>query len=166
MSSIFLISVVGKDNLDTLNNLAELTHSHQGKWLNSRVIKLEGLFSSIIKVEVPDSESTALQAALKALPELQLAIYPTEEVIPSNCSKVSLVIDAEDRPGLINDITELFAQNSIHINKMESHRVSVQGTGKNVFSAEFDIQVPENVNTPEIIAEIESLKPKVMVNQI
>jgi len=165
MDSIFLVSVVGKDKLNTLNSLADLTHSHQGKWLSSRVVKLEGLFSSIIKVEVPESETEALQAAFKALPDLQLAVYPAGEQSTVKSTDVNLVIDAEDRPGLINDITQLLVENGIHVNKMECNRLSVPGAGENVFSAEFDIQVPEGVNTTNVIDEIESLKPRVVVSQ-
>lgn len=165
MSSIFLVSVIGQDKLNTLNSLADLTHSHQGKWLSNRVVKLEGLFSSIIKIEVPTGEKDALQTALKAMPDLQLTIYPVGEASTEESTPAHLVIDAEDRPGLIHDITALLVEHGIQVNKMECNRLSVPEAGGNVFNAELDILIPDGVSTSNVTAEIEKLKPRVMVTQ-
>jgi glycine cleavage system regulatory protein len=54
----------------------------------------------------------------------------------------------------------------VNVNKLECHRVSVPDAGENVFTAEFDLMVPDNENTASIIAEIEGLQEQMVVSQV
>ncbi|WP_432452326.1 MULTISPECIES: glycine cleavage system protein R [unclassified Agarivorans] len=165
MSALFLVSVIGEDKPGTLNNLADLTHSYQGTWLSSRVVNLDGQLACIFKVQVPQKNNQALQQALQDLPDVQLSICECKAAHLSRADAVSLVIDAEDRPGLINDITRLLMGHGVSVNKLECHRMSVPDAGGNVFTAELDLMIPDSENTLNIIAEIEGLQEQMVVNQ-
>jgi glycine cleavage system regulatory protein len=166
MSALFLVTAVGEDKPGTLNHLADLTHSHQGKWLSSRVVNLDGYVACIFKVQVPQKNSQALQERLLALDELQVTIHQCKPAHLLEAEPIRLSIDAEDRPGLINDITRLLVGHGVNVNKLECHRVSVPDAGENVFTAEFDLMVPDNENTASIIAEIEGLQEQMVVSQV
>ncbi|MDO6763052.1 glycine cleavage system protein R [Agarivorans sp. 1_MG-2023] len=165
MSALFLVTAVGEDKPGTLNRLADITHSQQGKWLSSRVVNLDGQFACIFKVQVPQKNSQTLQDALLNVDGVQLDIHDCKPAHLSQSESLRLVIDAEDRPGLINDITRLLVGHGVNVNKLECHRVSVPEAGGNVFTAELDLMVPDSENTASIIAEIESLQAQMVVNQ-
>ncbi|MGY5452508.1 glycine cleavage system protein R [Agarivorans sp. MS3-6] len=165
MSALFLVTVVGEDKPGRLNSLADLTHSHQGKWLSSRVINLDGQFACIFKVQIPQKNEQALRDDLANLPDLQLSFHDCKPAHLVKSAEVKLVIGAEDRPGLINDITRLLVEHGVNVTKLECHRMSVPDAGENVFTAELDLMIPDSENTAGIIAEIEALQPQMVVNQ-
>ncbi|BEU02365.1 glycine cleavage system regulatory protein [Agarivorans sp. OAG1] len=166
MSDLFLVTATGEDKPGTLNRLADITHSHQGKWLSSRVVNLDGQVACIFKVQVPQKNTQALQQALLAVDDLHLSINGCKPAHLSQSESLSLVIDAEDRPGLINDITRLLVGHGVNVNKLECHRMSVPEAGGSVFTAELDLMVPDSENTAGIIAEIEGLQSQMVVNQV
>jgi glycine cleavage system regulatory protein len=155
----FLVTITGPYRPGIMNQLAALTHQHQGKWLSNKMANLEGQFAAIIKVELPQASTSALQAALAALPELQLTVHEHSPIPTQTTQSIELKIDARDQPGLINEITKVISDQDISVDHMASRRLSVPGTGDTVFTAEFSLTTPAELSPATLVAELEALYP-------
>ncbi|MBY6188453.1 ACT domain-containing protein [Marinobacter hydrocarbonoclasticus] len=165
MNAHFLMTVVGPDRPGMLNQLAATTHHHQGKWLNTRTINLEGQFAAIIKVEAPASELQQLQEALTEAPRMLVQIHECHPDLAVMPKPVHLQIDAADRPGLVNDITATLDGHGISVEKLECHRVA-SAEGGTLFTAELAVQMPAELDPDLVLMELEGLGEKVMVQRI
>ncbi|MBY5993898.1 glycine cleavage system protein R [Ferrimonas balearica] len=165
MTALFLMTVMGPDRPGMLNQLAALTHQHQGKWLNSRMINLEGQFAAIIKVEVPKSQQQQLQEALMETPRMHLQIHDCHPEWSAPDRTLALQIDAKDQPGLINDITSALTSHGINVEQMECHRVA-SAEGGTLFTAELALSVPAELDPDLVVMELEGLHSHLMVQRL
>ena len=163
MGDQFIMTVVGPDEPGVMNSLAEITHRHEGKWLASKISNLEGQFAAVIKVEAPAAQTQRLKEALIALPRLQLAIHDCRPAQSTATRSVSLTIDSEDYPGLVNEVAALLHSHGINVNHMTSHRLSVAETGSTVFTAELDMSVPAELDPAQVAMELECLHKRMVV---
>ncbi|MBW3141598.1 glycine cleavage system protein R [Ferrimonas balearica] len=165
MNAHFLMTVVGPDRPGMLNQLASTTHHHQGKWLNTRTINLEGQFAAIIKVEAPQSEMQQLQEALCEAPRMLVQIHEChpEQAVPAK--PFHLQIDAADRPGLVNDITAALDGHGIAVEKLECHRVG-SADGGTLFTAELALHMPAELDPDIVMMELEGLSDRMIVQRI
>ncbi|WP_026958490.1 MULTISPECIES: glycine cleavage system protein R [Aliagarivorans] len=157
MSAMFMVTVSGAEHPERLRDLATLTHQHQGKWVNSRVINLDGYFATIFKVELPEDQAEPLQDKLIDFPDVNLQILPCLDTPEVARHTVALHVDAEDRAGLIQDITSCLAQHDVVVDKMECHRFQVADAASLVFSAAFELSVPASLDIGMIKSELEEL---------
>ena len=164
MNRQFIVSIVGPDRAGLLKYFAAATHERGGKWLHSKVIRLDGQFAAIIKIELPESQVQVLKSWFEAQ-EAYLLVF--SEVVSGGGEDVrafKLQVDAEDRPGLVNDITHVLLENQIKIADMACHRVGVADLGASVFTSEFELKVPGDVDLGELTLEIEALGGDIRAN--
>ena len=154
----FLVTLTGPYQPGIMNRLAALTHQYQGKWLSNKMVNLEGRFAAIIKIELPDTNVSTLQAALSALPDMQMTVHDNLWQ-PEATKTIELKVDAKDQPGLINEITKVTSSLDISIDDMTSRRISVPETGSTVFTSEFDLTLPEQLDEDTLITALEALHP-------
>jgi len=157
MSTQFMVTVTGADRSGLVRQLAEKTHLRGGKWLDSKIVHLEGLFAGIIKIDIPDNAAQTLKKELQALEGLELSFAEPSvtEKVPS--SIVNLNVKATDRPGIISDITHLLMDNSVSVEHMECHRFDVSGISNTVFSANLVLAVPLDMDSKSLVEELEAL---------
>lgn len=166
MTTPFILSVVGTDSPGVLRQLAQLIHQHQGKWLNSKVANLEGVFTALIKLDLPASQVQQLQEALLSLPNLQVRIHESQPAADVDTRQLKFKIDAEDQPGLVNDITNLLESHSINVDKLDSHRFNIPGTHYTAFEADIVITAPAELDPDVIAMELEGLHEHIKVHKV
>jgi len=157
MSTQFMVTVTGADRSGLVRQLAEKTHLRGGKWLDSKIVHLEGLFAGIIKIDIPDSAAQALKSELQALEGLQIVFAEPEMMEKVPLSTLILNIKATDRPGIISDITHLLMDNSVTVEHMECHRFDVSGISNTVFSANLVLSVPLDTDSKSLVEALEAL---------
>ncbi|SHI14616.1 glycine cleavage system protein R [Ferrimonas marina] len=164
MNDLFVMSVEGPDRTGLLRKLAETTHAHGGKWLASKLSNLEGRFVALIKVEVPSENTSQLKELLVQNSEVTVTFYPCQ---PSTERRINAAfnIDANDRPGLVNDITQLLANHDINIEELDSHRLGLSD-GQNLFTATLSVTMPPELDPAFIARELEGLHEQMAVNVI
>lgn len=157
MSTQFIITVTGTESSGLVKQLAEKTHLNGGKWLNSKIMHLEGLFAGIIKIDIPDNAAQTLKSELQAMKGLQIVFAEPDvmEKVPS--SRLNLNIEATDRPGIISDITHLLVDNGVSVENMECHRFNVSSISGTVFSANLVLSVPLDMDSKSLVEELEAL---------
>ncbi|GAA5189100.1 glycine cleavage system protein R [Ferrimonas gelatinilytica] len=166
MNSQFIISVIGPDLPGILKQLTEVTHDRGGRWINSKICNMDGRFMALIKIDVPKEGQNALQSALQQLNDVEVTIHPLSPPPKHDAVSAAFRIDADDRPGLINDISQLMASHSINIDQLESHRLGVSDTGQSLFTAKLQVTLPAELDPASLARELEGLHEHIVVHPI
>lgn len=167
MKSVFISTITGPDSLGIIRSLAETTRGIGGEWITSKVMKLEGQFSALMKVAIDESKVKQLRLELeKQFPQLTFSYAPVRSETDKPSKIVNLEIDCKDRPGLTKDINNILSNLDLVVENMEFNRVHVSSIGEAVFTARIAVTVSESTNSEELAEEIESLSEDVRVNVI
>jgi glycine cleavage system regulatory protein len=151
MESVFITTIVGDDRPDIINALAKTTRSLGGEWIKSKVIRLDGQFSAIMKVTIDEAQKEKLNQTLEQ--EFSgLAFYhaPVREVQPENTNIIDLVLDCNDRPGLTKEITRALYDLNLRPENLEVSRVPIFQMGKTVYSAKMRVGIPDTLSKEEL----------------
>ena len=72
MMSKLVLTVIAEDRVGIVEELSRLVREAQGNWLDANLARLAGKFAGIIEIELPASNSGALQASLGSLGNMQV----------------------------------------------------------------------------------------------
>lgn len=165
MNATFIVSLCGTARSGLLQDIAEFTHKHGGTWKSSKVNHLEGHIAAIIKVEIPAEQVPALKEQFTVQPGLSVQFDEVKDVAPMGSSSLSLVVDANDRPGLVKEITNALDEQDVTVIDMECYRVNVTGLGTSVFTANLKLNLPEGCEREDVMADLEELSEDMVVKE-
>ena len=157
MKSLFNTIVSGPDKQETLRSLAHETRELGGEWLISKVVKLDGRFTAIMRVTVEGSKEDELKTELaKQFPDLTFSHTTPDTIqqIPNNM--IVLEIDCLDRPGLTRDISDFLGGLNIQIEHMESTRHPIGTVTSTLYSTRVTLAAPKEVEGQTIADRITS----------
>ncbi|MFA0086438.1 transcriptional regulator [Vibrio sp. 10N.286.49.C2] len=160
MSTTFIVSFIGQATPTTIQNLAAITHENDGKWLVSKVNFLENHVSAVIKVELPSENQEVVKRAFQDYPNLTVQITDTDPHIHDQETIYHLRLDANDRSGIVNEITQYLDAQDIRILDMDCHRVFLAGGGgisSSLFTANIALKIPQAMKISDIANELEAL---------
>ncbi|MBU2713209.1 glycine cleavage system protein R [Zooshikella harenae] len=164
MKKRFILTLMGPESPGLIRLLAEKTHARQGVWLKSKISHLEGQCAGIIKVEVDEGQAEPLQTELTNITDLYAVISEVQPPLPVDIKRLQLTVEADDRPGFINDISNILESCGASISNMECHRFAVTELGRSVFKADFNLKVPTDIDQDSLVAELEALNVRVVAN--
>lgn len=165
MKTVFVMSVVGVDSPGAIKHIAETTRKCGGEWATSKVMRLEGHLTAMMKVTIDQEKEAELKNELeKQFPDLQFFCSPITPRKDRVTKSISFVVDCKDRPGLTKDLNNVLANLDIVVDNMECSRVHVSSIGETVFSARLVLAVPEEIENEAIADEIESMSDDVRVS--
>jgi glycine cleavage system regulatory protein len=154
---------MGPDKPGMLNRLASVIHHHEGKWISSKMIQLDGQFASIIKVDAPAEKIKSVQDALMTLPDIDLKIHQNQPTENISSQQVHLHVDARDASGIVSDINQVFASHGVGVEQMEYHRMMVAEGGETVFTADMDLTIPGELDPNAIVMDLKRLQEQIVV---
>ncbi len=160
MNSTFIVNFVGKATPSTIKQLAAITHENGGKWLISKVNFIEDQVAAVIKVEVPSNKIDIVQDAFDSQQGLLVQIVDSEPHSHNADTIYQLRLDANDRGGIVNEITHILDSQGVSILDMDCQRVFIAGGGgvsSSLFTANMAIRLPAEVAIDDIANELESL---------
>ncbi|WP_232803741.1 ACT domain-containing protein [Motilimonas sp. E26] len=163
MNTQFMATIAGEDRPDLLKLLAGKTHALEGRWLDSKISRLEGQIAGIIKIDIPNENLSALKADFNSIPNFHVSTSDVKLVTITECAQLNLKIEANDRPGIISDIAHFLDSKGVAIEHMENHRFGVIGLGTTVFIAELSLMVPVDMGTEFLVEELERLSSDLRV---
>lgn len=154
MNVQIMITINGSNQVDLVKSLSEKTHSLGGKWLNSKISHIDDYFAGLIKVEIDSDNVEKLADQFRGLDVTVLVtVLGTDIKEPSK--QVNLSIDAQDRSGLVHDISQVLSENSIKVEHMECHRLGLLSGV--LFTSQFKIVIPEELNTEQLVASLQDI---------
>lgn len=161
-----IITVNAPDRPGVIQALSQTVRTQGGNWTESNFSALEGRFVGIVKIEIAEEKKQALLTALEALSASGIEIcYHSQQGTPADQANniVALRLDANDREGIIEEITTALARANINIVDLESSCESASMVGYDLFSAEILANLPEPLTQDDLIALLEHISDDVMV---
>lgn len=158
MKSLFITTIFGEDKPYIIQSLAETTRRMGGEWLKSKVMHLDGRFTTLMKVSIDKENEQKLKDKLEDLySELAFHHSPISNFKNDELETVNLVVDCKDRSGLTHDIAAALSDLSLKAETMEVHRFPVTPVGGTVYSASLSIQVPNTIIRAELVKALEAI---------
>ncbi|XAW88599.1 ACT domain-containing protein [Vibrio sp. CDRSL-10 TSBA] len=160
MNSTFIVNFVGTATPSTIKQLAAITHENDGKWLISKVNFIEEQVAAVIKVEVPTAKVQTVKEAFHSYPDLLVQIVDCDTAPHQSDTIYQIRLDANDRYGIVNEITHVLDNQGIHILDMDCQRVFIAGGGgvsSSLFTANLAIRLPAEIAIQDVAKELEAL---------
>ncbi|RJX65791.1 transcriptional regulator [Vibrio sinensis] len=160
MNRTFIVNFVGKATPATIKHLAATTHENDGKWLISKVNFIEDQVAAVIKVELPKQNEAAVKAEFSSQPDLIVQFADAGQSRHGEETIYQLRLDASDRSGIVNEITQVLDGQNIQILDMDCQRVFIAGGGgisSSLFTANIALRLPKDLLIKDIAKELESL---------
>lgn len=163
MNVQIMVIVHGAEQAHLIKLLSEKTHELNGKWLNSKISHIDNYFAGLIKIEIAENNVDKLIDQFKAL-HIHVETAKSELHSQNKSKHFVLNVDAKDRFGLVNDISEVLSENDIKIESMECHRLGGADLGGLVFTSEFKISAGDDLNKEELIKSLQSISKDLAVH--
>ncbi|WP_372881206.1 glycine cleavage system protein R [Psychromonas sp.] len=163
MNVQIMVIVHGKEHAHLIKILSEKTHALGGKWLNSKITHIDDYFAGLIKIEIESKSADKLIDQFKGL-NINVETAKLDRIEQKKANQFILSIDAKDRFGLVNDISEVLGENDIKIESMECHRVGGADIGGIMFTSEFKILVADDFNKGELIESLQTISTDLVVD--
>lgn len=160
MNTVFIVNFVGQASPATIKQLAAVTHENDGKWLISKVNFIEDQVAGVIKVELPEKKVDIVKEAFSACQTLVVRFVDSEPYAHAQETVFQLRLDANDRAGIVNEITHVLDGQGISILDMDCQRVFIAGGGgvsSSLFSAKMAIKLPSELGIDDVANELEAL---------
>ncbi|GAB3526067.1 transcriptional regulator [Photobacterium proteolyticum] len=161
------ITIAGQDHPQLINQLAAKTHELGGKWLVSKINRLDNQIVGLIKVDIPAETAAMLKEAFNRLTDLNVRIIEAPQAAPKgSVESLKLKVESSDRPGIVNDITNILDDIGIEIVKIENYRIGVADLGQALFIAELMVEVPSEVNVDQLLEAVQQVEEDMRVSVV
>jgi glycine cleavage system regulatory protein len=163
MSDLVLV-LIGPDRPGLVEAVAERVAGHGGNWLESRMARLAGQFTGLLRVEVPADKVPALEAALRELGSqgIQVLVHGGSEPAQSRQS-MGLEVVGHDHPGIVRDIARVLARHGANIEELVTDREPAPQVGGLLFKARARLHVPAAVGADRLRQDLETIANDLMV---
>lgn len=167
MKTSLVLTVIGSDKPGLVEALSKAIAEHGANWEESRMAHLAGQFAGVLRVTVPEENRAALARDLADLEREGLRVLTTraegeEEAQPTRLLRLELV--ADDRAGIILDISRVLAELGVNLEELSSETTSAPRAGGNLFRMEATLRAPEAVPADRVKGVLESLADELMVD--
>ncbi|ELR67289.1 glycine cleavage system regulatory protein [Photobacterium marinum] len=167
MNTQLTITIAGQDHPQLINQLAAKTHELGGKWLISKINRLDNQIVGIIKVDIPADNAQLLKGEFTRIPELHARVIDVTQPVPlGKFEQLKLKVESNDRSGLVHDLTNVLDDIGIDIIHIENHRIGVPDLGKALFVAELLVDVPAEVNVEQLLEAMQQVEEDMRVSVV
>ncbi|WP_114326615.1 glycine cleavage system protein R [Candidatus Colwellia aromaticivorans] len=158
-----VISCIGPDRTGIVDTLSTIISRHNGNWQVSSLHHLSGFFAGVIEVAVDEKNTQVLTSDLKNIAGLSCQI----ELAEPNSSQVStnlvLELTANDRAGIVQEISSVIHQQGGNLIKLVSSQSSAPHTGQLMFKAKVQVAMKDD-NLDDLISALEHIADDLMVD--
>ena len=169
MTSSLVLTVIGPDQTGLVEALAAAVAAHDANWVESRMVRLAGQFTGLLRVQVPSDRSEALSQALSRLEQqgLRVLVAASEQGTPAReTAPLTLELVGQDRPGIVRDISRALASQGVNVEELETSCTSAPMSGETLFRARAKLRLPEG-DSPDALREaLEKLAGELMVDLV
>ncbi len=164
-----ILTVVATDKPGIVRQVSDLVHSHNGNWLESSLSRLGGQFVGIIQVIINEADVEPLLIALAGLTSQDIEVtphlLPTENELcaSSDATIMDVQVEANDRQGIIEEITTALLAHKINVEKMSSRCESASMAGYMLFQADIRVVLPEAMSASQVQTILEDMSDDLMV---
>jgi glycine cleavage system regulatory protein len=166
MRDTLVLTIIGPDRTGLVESVSDRIAAAGGNWEASRMARLAGQFAGILLVTVDSPATDALVGSLRGLESagLQVTVRSTAPATPVTGAHVRLEINAQDRPGIIRDVSRVLAERGLNVEELESEVTSGAMSGEHMFQAHARLFAPAGANLDDLRAQLERLSGELMVD--
>ncbi len=160
MNKTFIVNFVGKASASTIKEFAAVTHENGGKWLISKVNFIDDRVAAVIKIDIPKENEAAVKRVISENPDLIAQFVDVDTHSHDKNTLYLLRLDADDRAGIVNDITHILESQNVEIVDIDCQRVFIangSGVASSLFTSSMALHLPETVEITDIAKELEAL---------
>lgn len=167
MQTSLVITVLADDRPGIVEKLAATIAAAGGSWQESSMSRLSGKFAGLLLVTLPSSRHNDLVAALRALHSeaLQITVEAATQADDDELtgSTIGIEIVANDRAGIVEEISRLLASAQINVISLETFCESAPMSAEPMFHAQAYLQLPDSLSIERLTALLEQLSADLMV---
>jgi glycine cleavage system regulatory protein len=161
-----VLTLIGPDRPGLVQAVAGIVTAHGGNWLESRMTHLAGKFAGILRAELPADRVNDALAALRGLEGQGLKVV-AEAVARAARPAPERTMDLEllglDRPGIVKEIAQLFAETGVNVEELVTNTKSAPMSGETLFEARAHVHVPAGTDVAKLRAALERIEKDLMV---
>lgn len=163
----FLLTLTGPDQTGIVANLARITTDARGNWLDSRMMRMGGHFSGLVRVALPPEQAKLFHAAIRAYleeREFQVAIHElTEPSVSEEGRPISIHVSGQDQPGIVHGIFTVFKDSGVNVEELSTGLTAAPWSGTPVFEAAARLLVPQAISLDTLQEDLEALAEDLLV---
>lgn len=158
-----IVSLIGPDKAGLVTQLAALIQQHKGSWQASAMTELEGYFAGILEIQVPGAHDAPLRHALAQLPDVQVQLFEASTQAPTG-QAVQLTVTANDRLGIMAELTEILSQLNIRIKALKTATYPAPTTSIMIFEARSILTLPPGQTRHDLQQRLQALSDDLIVD--
>lgn len=167
MSKFLILTVMAEDKPGVVEQLASTISTAGGNWLESRMAQMAGKFAGILRVEVPVNQSAELIQSLTQLQSSGISVFSevttVATAITSSSDPVVVNVVANDRAGIVSEVSATLARLHINVLELTSYCESAEMSAVPTFRAQAIVELPANIEQDSLIDALEALSDDLMV---
>ncbi|MFL0796733.1 MAG: hypothetical protein K6L73_04510 [Cellvibrionaceae bacterium] len=166
MQQSLIISLMAPDRPGIVETIADTVSNEGGNWLDSRMARLNGQFAGIIHINVEQSQSDSLKAALESLSDKGITLLVTNESATTQSNQqrfMHIKVVGNDRPGIVKEISSTIASCGANMEELATYLGSIPGSGEPLFHAEGLIALPEALEVDDLCEKLEAISDDLMI---
>ena len=166
MATSLVVTVIGNDRPGIVDRVSEVVLAADANWEESRMARLAGKFSGILRISVPAANAEVLTSGLVGLSRdgLTVVVESSGDAPAEPFRTVRLELVGHDHPGIIRDIAKVLAQHQVNIEELETGVSGAPMTGEQLFRARAQLRLPASVTTDWLRGRLEALAGELMVD--
>ena len=167
MQISLVMTIISPDRPGLVGQLSAVIADHGGNWLESRMAHLGGQFAGILRIQVSEAMVSKLLAALQALEPKGLSIRVQPDNAPATTVEHQLgtvEVLGHDRPGIVRQIAQVFAQQQINVEELNTPCESAPMSGEKLFRAIAHVRLPESNGLGRLQLALEQIASDLMVD--
>jgi glycine cleavage system regulatory protein len=166
MNSSLIVTLIGPDRPGLVRAVAARAKTAGANWVESRMAQLAGQFAGIVRLEIAPDQVAQLENALRSLEAegLRVTVERGLEGAEAALQSVRLDLVGHDRPGIVQEITEVLLRHGATIEGLETGCERASMSGERMFRAHAELGVPAGTDLHHLQDDLESLANELMVD--
>ena len=166
MRASAILTVLGCDRPGLTRLIAEAVAQAGGNWLESHLSHLRGMYVGSVLVELPEGQIEELRAAVARIDNVGLNVNVLEvgSDREREGSTIMLELVAQDRPGIVREVTSALALIGVNIESFESSAENSSWSGARLFRATAELMLQPGVTEDDVRGALEDISGEIMVD--
>ena len=160
MGTMLVLTVTATDHPGIVDCLSRVVFEHGGNWLESRMVRLGGVFAGLVQIEVAAERAGKLTAGLSALcgSEMSVAICEAKADDPyRGWRRLGLELTGADHEGIVQGVTNFLAEQGVNVEDLTTGVGHAPHSGGPLFSARARLRCPPGRDVDELRASLFAL---------
>jgi len=152
-----VLTIIGPDRPGVVEQISRCVDEHECNWLESRMSRLGGMFAGIVQVEGDAAQLSALKDELGNLSDLTVVVEEGQQEAEDSGKTLSVTMLGLDRPGIVREVSEALAAQSLNVLDLETGVSKAAMTGGLMFHGRAVVAWSGNEDLAELAERLDEI---------